>query len=166
MSVSCLLLSAIELVAPAQDATVALISDGQRAVLTNETLAAREAVFAADRKAGKKIRHDAYWRKSLPVAFHCIGGSDRTGALAYVLNGVLGVSRQELETDWESTFYPNIPDQCHPNEPDFWCRESHFNDGFSKYGDANTTWNDRIVLYLKDCGITDAEIETFRKIML
>ena len=104
-------------------------------------------------------------RKNYPILFHCIGGADRTGALAYVLNGVLGVKRQELETDWESTFYPLIPDQ-HAKDPDFWRRESHFNDGFSKYGDEKASWNDRIVLYLKDCGVTDAEIETFRAIML
>ena len=99
-----------------------------------------------------------------PIYFHCIGGADRTGALAYVLNGVLGVSRQELETDWESTFYPNIPDE-NP-DPDFWCRESHFNAGFARYGGEGTSWNDRIVLYLKDCGVTDGEIAKFRSLML
>ena len=103
-------------------------------------------------------------RKNYPVYFHCIAGADRTGSLAYVLNGVLGVSRQELETDWESTFYPNIPDE-NP-DPNLARRESHFNDGFAKYGDADTPWNERIVLYLKACGITDAEIEMFRDIML
>ena len=103
-------------------------------------------------------------KANYPIYFHCIGGADRTGALAYVLNGVLGVDRHELETDWESTFYPNIPDE-NP-DPKFWCRESHFNNGFSKYGDEKTSWNERIVLYLKDCGITDAEIENFRNIML
>ena len=103
-------------------------------------------------------------RKNYPVYFHCIGGADRTGSLAYVMNGVLGVDRHLLETDWESTFYPRIPDE-NP-DPNFWCRESHFNEGFSKYGDANASWNDRIVLYLKDCGVTDAEIAAFRDIML
>ena len=103
-------------------------------------------------------------RKNYPVYFHCIAGADRTGSLAYVLNAVLGVNRQELETDWEATFYPNIPDE-NP-DPDFWRRESHFNDGFAKYGDVDTPWNERIVLYLKSCGITDAEIETFRAMML
>ena len=120
------------------------------------------------RSVGKKAMADNFRvfcdRANYPVYFHCIAGADRTGALAYVLNGVLGVSRRELETDWESTFYPNIPDD-NP-DPKYWCRESHFNDGFSKYGEADTPWNDRIVLYLKDCGITDAEIETFRRIML
>lgn len=103
-------------------------------------------------------------RANYPVYVHCIGGADRTGSLAYVLNGVLGVSRQELETDWESTFYPRIPDEN--KDPAFWCRVSHLTDGFSKYGDAGTSWCDRIVLYLKDCGITDDEIAAFRKIML
>ena len=103
-------------------------------------------------------------RKNYPIYFHCIGGADRTGALAYVLNGVLGVGRHELETDFESTFYPNIPD-ANP-DPNFWRRESHFNDGFSKYGKEGDSWNRRIELYLLDCGVTEEEIAAFRSIML
>ena len=103
-------------------------------------------------------------RKNYPIYFHCIGGADRTGSLAYVLNGVLGVDRHEMETDWESTFYPNIPD-ANP-DPNFWCRESHFNDGFSKYGKEGDSWNRRIELYLLDCGVTEDEIAQFRSIML
>lgn len=111
----------------------------------------------------KNFRVFCDW-KNYPVYFHCIAGADRTGAIAYVLNGVLGVCRHELETDWESTFYPKIPNE-NP-DPNFWHRELRLNDGFSKYGDADMSWNERIVLYLKDCGITDAEIKTFRDIML
>jgi protein-tyrosine phosphatase len=103
-------------------------------------------------------------RENYPIYFHCIGGADRTGSLAYVMNGVLGVDRHELETDWESTFYPNIPD-ANP-DPGFWCRESHFNDGFGKYGKDGDSWNRRIELYLLDCGVTKDEIEAFRSIML
>ena len=103
-------------------------------------------------------------RKNYPVYFHCIAGADRTGALAYVLNGILGVSRHELEADWESSFYPRIPDA--DSNPDFWRRESHFNDGFAKFGGPEATWNDRIALYLKACGITDEEIATVREILL
>ena len=95
-------------------------------------------------------------RKNYPVYFHCIGGADRTGALAYVLNGVLGVGRSELETDWEATFYPDIP----PNGP------KSLSDGFAKYGQEGDSWNRRIELYLIDCGITTDEIASFRSIML
>ena len=103
-------------------------------------------------------------RKNYPIYFHCIAGADRTGALAYVLNGVLGVDRHDLETDWESTFYPEIPDS--DPDPKFWRRESHFNSGFAKYGTDGDSWNRRIELYLLDCGITAGEIAAFRGIML
>lgn len=139
------------------------LGEGVKFVLHSS--ACYRGVFSA---GGKKVMAQNFRvfcdRRNYPIYFHCIGGADRTGALAYVLNGVLGVDRHELETDWESTFYPNIPDE-NPN-PKFWCRESHFNEGFAKYGDADTPWADRIVLYLKDCGITDAEIDAFRGIML
>ena len=102
--------------------------------------------------------------RNYPIYFHCIGGADRTGSLAYVMNCVLGVSRHDAETDWESTFYPHIPD-ANP-DPNHWCRESHFNTGISKYGKPEDSWQRRVELYLLDCGVTEAEIAKFRKIML
>jgi len=103
-------------------------------------------------------------RENYPVYVHCIGGSDRTGSLAYILLGVLGVDRHDMEVDWESTFYPKIPD-ANP-DPNFWCRESHFNEGLSKYGEEGDSWTRRIELYLLDCGVTEDEIAAFRAIML
>jgi len=106
-------------------------------------------------------------KANYPIYFHCIGGADRTGSLAYVLNGVLGVDRHELETDWESTFYPTFPEMRKDYTGEkYWCREQHFNNGFSKYGKDGDSWNRRIELYLLDCGVTQAEIEAFRTIML
>ena len=105
--------------------------------------------------------------KNYPIYFHCIAGADRTGSLAYVLNGVLGVDRHDLETEWESTFYPTLTEMRKDyTGPTYWCGENHFNDGFSKYGDADTPWNKKIELYLLDCGVTPEEIEKFRSIML
>ncbi len=103
-----------------------------------------------------------------PIYFHCIGGADRAGSLAYTLNGILGVSRHELETDWESTFYPRELPEMRKDYKDhtYWCGEWHFNDGFGKYGDASTPWNKKIELYLLDCGVTPEEIAKFRSIML
>ena len=101
-----------------------------------------------------------------PIYFHCIGGADRTGSLAYVLLGMLGVPQHDMETDWESTYYPNIPDDVHEAEPDFWCRESHLTDGIGRYGDPGDTWQRRCELYLLDCGITPEEIARLRDILL
>ena len=105
-------------------------------------------------------------KANYPIYFHCIGGADRTGSLAYVLLGTLGVSQHDIETDWESTFYPNIPDDLHEKEPDFWCRESHLTDGIAKYGDEGDSWQRRCELYLLDCGVTQEEIARLREILL
>ena len=42
--------------------------------------------------------------KNYPIDFHCIGGTDRTGAFAYLLNGLLGVEEEELIRDYEMSF--------------------------------------------------------------
>ena len=106
-------------------------------------------------------------RRNYPILFHCIGGADRTGALAYVLNGVLGVSRHGLETDWESTFYPSLPGDGETFGGDHvWNSEWRLTEGFLKYGREDSSWNERIELYLKACGVTVDELETFRAIML
>jgi len=104
-------------------------------------------------------------RKNYPIYFHCIGGADRTGSLAYVLNGVLGVGKEDLERDWESTFYngmsiPGVDDPKHARGT------QHFDAGFAKYGKPGDPLARRIELYLLACGVTEAEIAAFRSIML
>ena len=39
------------------------------------------------------------------VYFHCHGGSDRTGTLAFLIEGLLGVSESDLSKDYELTFF-------------------------------------------------------------
>lgn len=105
-------------------------------------------------------------KANYPIYFHCISGADRTGSLAYVLLGTLGVPQHDIETEWESTFYPRIPDDTHEKEPDFWRRESHLTDGIAKYGDEGDSWQRRCELYLLDCGVTQEEIARLREILL
>lgn len=38
-----------------------------------------------------------------PIYYHCWGGADRTGAIAYLLGAFLGMSRQQLIDDYEMT---------------------------------------------------------------
>lgn len=42
--------------------------------------------------------------ENYPIVFHCIGGTDRTGTLAYLLNGLLGVDQEDLIRDYEMSF--------------------------------------------------------------
>lgn len=40
-----------------------------------------------------------------PVFFHCIGGADRTGTLAFLIEALLGVSELDMNIDYELTSY-------------------------------------------------------------
>ena len=43
-----------------------------------------------------------------PIAFHCLRGTDRTGALAYVLGALVGMSKQDLMLDYLFSDLANI----------------------------------------------------------
>ena len=97
--------------------------------------------------------------RNYPIDFHCIAGQDRTGAVAFIVNALLGVEEEELYKDWEST--------------GFWNRNTAFNHAdyfsklvkvFAKYPGA--TINERVEGYVKSLGFTDRDFETLRGILL
>ena len=99
-------------------------------------------------------------KNNYPIDFHCIAGQDRTGAVAFILNALLGVSEEELSLDWETT--------------GFWNRSSSFNhekhydhlvSGFRKKYPAETI-NESVEKYVVDLGFTKEEIDSFREFML
>lgn len=102
-----------------------------------------------------------------PVYFHCVGGADRTGTLAYIMQGLLGVTHHEAQCDYEHTFYPAILGIKQAEDGTLYSdREKSLDDGLSKYGDAQSSFQERCEMFIKDCGITDAELAEFRRIML
>ncbi len=61
-----------------------------------------------DRTSTRSIReifHLLADENNYPVFFHCNAGADRTGTLAYLINGVLGVSYEDLTRDFELTSF-------------------------------------------------------------
>ena len=47
-------------------------------------------------------------KDNYPIAFHCIRGTDRTGALAYVLKALCGFTREELYLDYYFSNFSKI----------------------------------------------------------
>ena len=97
--------------------------------------------------------------KNYPIDFHCIAGADRTGSLAFILNGLLGVDEEELWRDWEVTaFQKEKLDFGHRT------RFGKLVKVFDAFPGANI--HEKIVAYVKSAGFTDADIAKFRAIML
>ncbi len=100
-------------------------------------------------------------KKNYPIYMHCIGGADRTGSLAFILNAILGVSADELEKDWQATIFTD-------RNMDFVAEPRYVKlvEGFDEFGTKDESYTVKVERYLKSGGITDKEIAKFRKIML
>lgn len=118
--------------------------------------------FIADDVKGRvqfaKIFREFADEKNYPVLFHCSGGRDRTGTVAFLLNGLLGVSEDDLCRDWEATAFGDSA-------------LSFGTDRIQRLLDylhtqAGRDVNAQIESYVKSCGVSDAEIAAFRAIML
>ncbi len=94
-----------------------------------------------------------------PIVFHCIAGADRTGTLACILNGLLGVEEDLLYKDWRYTWTGRDDPKPVPEE-----RWEKLMGVFSKYEGA--TLNERIEKFVLSNGFTTEDIEKFRSIML
>ena len=95
-----------------------------------------------------------------PIVFHCISGADRTGTLAAILNGLLGVAEDDIYKDWETTAFHNTTGWFNHRERGF----DRLIEGFDKF--PGRTLNERIAGFVQSLGFTDADIERFRAIML
>jgi hypothetical protein len=95
-----------------------------------------------------------------PKVFHCIGGQDRTGSLAFIIEAVLGVDDEELYRDWECSGFTN---------PGNWfCHKDLFlqlyTDVLDRYPGETTC--QKAEAYLRDCGFTGEDIDKLRRILL
>lgn len=92
-----------------------------------------------------------------PVDFHCSAGADRAGSLAFILNGLLGVSLDDLTSDWEISASPGFTYEK------YW---DPMVSGLDKYGKPNDPLHKKIEAWLYEYGVTPQEVEQFRSIML
>lgn len=97
--------------------------------------------------------------RNYPIAVHCAKGADRTGCVVCILNGLLGVSEDDLVLDWELTafFNPN-PKFAHGKRIDVFLETIRKEPG--------ATLADKFAAYVKGCGFTDADVAKFRSLML
>lgn len=104
-----------------------------------------------------------------PVYLHCNLGRDRAGTLAYMINALLGVSERDLFLDFETSFFSRNG-YANANEGQGVVLELigsliALHNYLTDYG--NGTLSQNVEAFCMDyLGITQAEIESIRNIML
>ncbi len=97
-------------------------------------------------------------RANYPIDFHCIGGADRTGTVATILHGILGLDDDEIWKDYQITAWQGgVNDAKHLG----WFTK--FVASFDKFEGA--TLAERIQKYVLGLGFTEKDLETIREIM-
>ena len=95
-----------------------------------------------------------------PIYFNCAVGSDRTGTVAFILDGVIGREEKYYYDNYE------LPSFNH-NLPRFrYCRKgSELFHTFGPRKEGETT-RDNVIKYLLKIGVTQEEIDATRRILL
>lgn len=121
-----------------------------------------------------------------PILFHCTSGADRTGTFAFLLNGMLGVSVDDLYRDFELTCFAMGGKRWRSNIESDGNGNYYFNDdGYATvsdnyvaigllykglmtcYSTGDGKLSSAIKNYLKkDVGLTDDDFEAIENIML
>ena len=98
--------------------------------------------------------------KNYPVYMHCWGGADRTGTVAFILEGLCGASETDLAIDYELTSFA------------IFGLRTRMNRGTANFADIvariktypGATLADKFAAYVRNTlGLTDAEIAAIRK---
>ncbi|MBQ5795035.1 MAG: tyrosine-protein phosphatase, partial [Kiritimatiellae bacterium] len=94
-----------------------------------------------------------------PLVFHCIGGADRTGGLAFFIQALCDVDDDTLVKDWELTC-------CYTARSSFVHEKciDRFLAMLAKYPGATT--KERVRAFLRECGVTDAQMDAVRSALL
>ena len=102
--------------------------------------------------------------KNKNVYFHCMGGLDRTGSLACIIEGLLGVSQSDIDKDYEmGCFYSGTATDNNArrrNEADWTGLISEITQI------TGSTFRDKCVNFVASLGFTMQEINLFRQNMI
>ena len=98
-----------------------------------------------------------------PCLFHCSMGADRTGTLACVLLGLLGVSQSDIDKDYELTSFYSLR-----------ARNGNYQGGTSDWAHlmaaitalSGDTFRDKCVRFVYSLGFTIDEINAYRHAMI
>ena len=97
-----------------------------------------------------------------PIYFHCTGGADRTGTVAFLVNALLGVSEDDLIHDYEFTSFSRYGERN--------AFQGKYSEYFIPFYETLNTYagknlKEKVESYLLSIGVTQAEIASIRAIL-
>lgn len=97
------------------------------------------------------------------IYMHCLSGADRTGTMSAIVEGILGVSENDITKDYEITSFANRPrSRAIESEKKYYYAEA-IEKIKSLEGD---TFKDKWRTFLISYGVTPEEIDEFEELML
>ena len=113
--------------------------------------------FNEGERALKKIFTDLADESKYPMYVHCTYGCDRTGTIVYLMGAVLGMSEEDLYSEWALSLFFSGGSTFKAEMDEFLQVINSFE------GD---TLQEKVSGYLISIGITQEQLDTFRNIML
>ncbi len=98
-------------------------------------------------------------KENYPIFFHCWGGADRTGCLAFTIGAILGLEEELLMRDFELTTLSSDGNTKSRDDEEF----SSMINSLKGYGE---NWKERMTNFLIEAGVSFEKIEKIREIML
>lgn len=102
-------------------------------------------------------------KSNYPIVFHCTYGRDRTGTLAFMINGLLGVTKKDLFRDYELTY---MTKNSSSTAKERLARFKDFYNQMRSYRNSKRPLSYNIECYLLDNGVTKGEIASIKNILL
>ncbi|MBQ8683813.1 MAG: tyrosine-protein phosphatase [Clostridia bacterium] len=107
----------------------------------------------------REILHIFAEEANYPILFHCAGGRDRTGTIAFLLQALCGMREEDICREYDLSFFSangeTTPSEMHNR---FFLS---LITGMKAY--STGTWQQNVVQYCLDIGITESELKAIRK---
>ena len=138
-----------------------VIEEGYRSMLRDDKEKVRQCMqFIMDCVAADK-----------PVYFHCSMGRDRTGTVAMLTLGILGVPEGDISQDYELTQFAPKGYATSDGESQKMTRMASYGYGYAAdylwdYAGSSGSFQDGVNAYLLEIGISQADIDQFKANML
>lgn len=115
---------------------------------------------ARTKEALSVLMQNAQYRT--PTYFHCVSGADRTGTIAFLIEAVCGVSRSDMDKDYELTYFTNEGENARRYRINSnWINLVQYIESMD-----GLTYRDKAVSWFILAGFTIDEINAFRRAMI